>query len=140
MRHVRGRLWLCFRTCGVIRSCDLQFTPSLSANGTTNGIIWDIDNSAYNSTDPSASGPSVLHAYDASNVANELYNSVPRPAAAIRLVSRLSSPARLSQTEGYSFPQPPSWIFTDCWDDNLLQIAAAHTNLEIDLPSKKIKK
>jgi hypothetical protein len=50
-------------------------TPSLSANGTTNGIIWDIDNSAYKNTNPIASGPAVLHAYDASNVANELYSS-----------------------------------------------------------------
>lgn len=50
-------------------------TASLSANGATNGIIWDIDNSAYNENDPSSSGPLVLHAYDASNVATELYNS-----------------------------------------------------------------
>jgi hypothetical protein len=50
-------------------------TPSLSANGTTNGIIWEMDNSAYIKTDPSSSGPAVLHAYDANNVANELYNS-----------------------------------------------------------------
>ena len=52
-------------------------TPSLSANGNMNGIIWDIDNSAYTSCgcDPSQSGPAVLHAYDASNVATELYNS-----------------------------------------------------------------
>jgi hypothetical protein len=52
-------------------------TPSLSANGSTNGIIWDIDNSAYTASgaDPGGSGPAVLHAYDATNVANELYNS-----------------------------------------------------------------
>lgn len=50
-------------------------TPSLSANGSSNGIIWDIDNSAYNANNPSASGTAVLHAYDASNVATELYNS-----------------------------------------------------------------
>jgi len=50
-------------------------TPSLSANGTSNAIIWEIDNSTYNGTNPSASGIAVLHAYDATNVANELYNS-----------------------------------------------------------------
>ncbi len=50
-------------------------TASLSANGTINGIIWDIDNSTYVGTDPTSSGQSVLHAYDATNVANELYNS-----------------------------------------------------------------
>jgi hypothetical protein len=50
-------------------------TASLSADGVTNGIVWDTDNSAYVPTDPSSSGPLVLHAYDAANVANELYNS-----------------------------------------------------------------
>jgi hypothetical protein len=50
-------------------------TPSLSANGTVNGIVWDIDNSAYTGSDPSSSGPSVLHAYDATKVSQELYNS-----------------------------------------------------------------
>lgn len=50
-------------------------TASLSANGSNNGIIWEIDNSTYDSTNPAGSGPAVLHAYDATNVANELYNS-----------------------------------------------------------------
>jgi hypothetical protein len=50
-------------------------TASLSANGNSNGIIWDIDNSSYASTNPIASGAAVLHAYDATNVAHELYNS-----------------------------------------------------------------
>lgn len=50
-------------------------TPSLSANGTSNGIVWEIDNSSYNGSDPSASGVAVLHAYDATNVGIELYNS-----------------------------------------------------------------
>jgi len=49
-------------------------TASLSANNTSNGIIWDIDNSNYNGTG-TGSGPCVLHAYDATNVATELYNS-----------------------------------------------------------------
>jgi hypothetical protein len=48
-------------------------TASLSANGATNGIIWDIDNSNYSWSNPSQ--PSVLHAYDATNVGTELYNS-----------------------------------------------------------------
>lgn len=48
---------------------------SLSAHGNNNGIVWDIDNSSYNPTDPTASGAAVLHAYDAGNIANELYNS-----------------------------------------------------------------
>lgn len=40
-------------------------TPSVSANGTTNGIVWAIEN-----TDPA-----VLHAYDALDLTHELYNS-----------------------------------------------------------------
>ena len=40
-------------------------TPAISANGTSNGIVWAVDNAA----------TAVLHAYDATNLANELYNS-----------------------------------------------------------------
>lgn len=42
-------------------------TPGISANGTTNGIVWAVESSL------TAAG--VLHAYDASNLAHELYNS-----------------------------------------------------------------
>jgi hypothetical protein len=41
-------------------------SPSVSANGTTNGILWAHEN---------AGGVATLHAYDAMNLANELYNS-----------------------------------------------------------------
>ena len=44
-------------------------TPSISANGTTNAIIWAIDNAGYNNT------PGVLYAFDAANLATEYYNS-----------------------------------------------------------------
>ena len=47
-----------------------QFTypgtaPSVSANGTANGIVWAHENS----------NTAVLHAYDAANLAHEIYNS-----------------------------------------------------------------
>ena len=45
-------------------------TVSISSNGSNNGIAWEIDNSNF-----SSSGPAVLRAYDATNVANELYDS-----------------------------------------------------------------
>jgi outer membrane protein assembly factor BamB len=42
-------------------------TPSISANGTQNGIVWALE------SEPPV--PAVLHSYDASNLAHELYNS-----------------------------------------------------------------
>jgi outer membrane protein assembly factor BamB len=40
-------------------------TPAISANDTNNGILWAVENAT----------PGVLHAYDAANLATELYNS-----------------------------------------------------------------
>jgi hypothetical protein len=45
-------------------------TPSISANGTTSGILWALDNTSY-----ATSCCQTLHAYDATNLATELYNS-----------------------------------------------------------------
>jgi hypothetical protein len=42
-------------------------SPVVSANGTANGIVW-----AY---EKSSTGVAILHAYDATNLATELYNS-----------------------------------------------------------------
>lgn len=47
-------------------------TVSVSANGNGNGIVWAVGNDAY--YDPHQ-GPAVLHAYDAKNLAHELYSS-----------------------------------------------------------------
>jgi hypothetical protein len=48
--------------------------PSVSSDGANNGIVWAIDASQFGSSG-SAPGPAVLHAYDATNLANELWNS-----------------------------------------------------------------
>ena len=42
-------------------------TPSISANGTQNGIVWALESSL--------TSAGVLHAYDPANLAHELYNS-----------------------------------------------------------------
>jgi hypothetical protein len=44
-------------------------TPTISANGVTNGIVWVVENSS-----PSGS-PAILIAYDATNLATEFYDS-----------------------------------------------------------------
>ena len=44
-------------------------TPSISANGLANGIVWAAENQS----------PAVLHAYDAANLSHELYNTDQAP-------------------------------------------------------------
>lgn len=44
--------------------------PAVSASGTTNGIVWVLDLSAW-----ASNGPAILDAYDATNVANLLFSS-----------------------------------------------------------------
>lgn len=50
-------------------------TPSVSSNGATNGIIWALDNSLYCTPQSPGCGATVLHAYDATNLTTELWNS-----------------------------------------------------------------
>ena len=50
-------------------------TPSISAGGATNGIVWAIDTHGYCTNQSQACGPAVLHAYDASDISKELWNS-----------------------------------------------------------------
>jgi hypothetical protein len=70
-------------------------SPSVSSQGSSNGIVWAIDASAYGYANPNAdqgttncfqvpvpahcTGPAVLHAYDATNLAIEYWNSVMAP-------------------------------------------------------------
>jgi hypothetical protein len=49
-------------------------TPSISANGNTNGILWAIARQDLLSVKP-GSKPAVLYAFDATNVAHQLYSS-----------------------------------------------------------------
>jgi hypothetical protein len=44
-------------------------TPSISANGNVNAILWAVENT----------NPAVLHAYDARDLTHELYNSNQAP-------------------------------------------------------------
>jgi len=63
-------------------------TPSVSSQGGTHGIVWAIDASLYGYASPNAgvgcsnvpvpaacTGPAILHAYDATNLAVEYWNS-----------------------------------------------------------------
>ena len=53
-------------------------TPSVSSNGATGGIVWAIDSTNFGQPSHTL-GPAVLHAYDATNLGNELYNSSAAP-------------------------------------------------------------
>jgi hypothetical protein len=50
-------------------------TPSVSSAATANGIVWALDNAKYCTTGSPGCGPTVLHAYNATNLATELWNS-----------------------------------------------------------------
>jgi hypothetical protein len=50
-------------------------TPSVSATGSSNGIVWAIDSSAYCTYPYKSCGPAILHAYDATTLGTDLWNS-----------------------------------------------------------------
>jgi len=45
-------------------------TPAISSNGSQEGIVWVLENASFQ-----AQRPAILHAYDANDVSQELYNS-----------------------------------------------------------------
>ncbi|HVB85174.1 MAG TPA: putative Ig domain-containing protein [Candidatus Dormibacteraeota bacterium] len=50
-------------------------TPSVSSCPSSDGIVWALDNGNYCTPQSGGCGPTVLHAFDAANVATELWNS-----------------------------------------------------------------
>jgi outer membrane protein assembly factor BamB len=50
-------------------------TLSVSAAANQNGVVWAIDSHSYCTAQARSCGAAVLYAYDAGNVANELWNS-----------------------------------------------------------------
>ncbi len=47
----------------------------MSSDGTQAGIVWALDNHTYCTNQSSGCGPAVLHAYNATNVTQEFWNS-----------------------------------------------------------------
>jgi outer membrane protein assembly factor BamB len=54
-------------------------SPSISANGSRNAILWAVENVNFWAKDKNLN-PAVLHAYDATDLSRELYNSNQAPA------------------------------------------------------------
>lgn len=56
-------------------------TTSVSTDGTANAIVWAVDSSAFGTTEgiTRAAGPAILHAFDANDLAKELWNSSQAP-------------------------------------------------------------
>ena len=50
-------------------------SPSVSSTGSSNGIVWALDNTNYCTPQSPGCGPAVLHAYDATNLGTDLWNS-----------------------------------------------------------------
>jgi len=61
---------------GKVKFIDPGATPTVSADGVRNGIVWAITSKGWRSPDR----PAVLYAFDAANVANELWDSEQNPA------------------------------------------------------------
>jgi hypothetical protein len=50
-------------------------TPSVSSSGAASGIVWALDNTNYCTLRSPSCGPAILHAYDATHLGTELWNS-----------------------------------------------------------------
>ena len=67
-------------------------TPSVSSSGTLNGIVWALDNGNYCTPGSTSCGSTVLHAYDATNIATELWNSTHGPGNAAGNAVKFTAP------------------------------------------------
>ena len=67
-------------------------TVSVSAAANQSGLVWAIDNHSYCTQQSSSCGPAVLYAYDAGNVASELWNSSTKAADAAGNAVKFSVP------------------------------------------------
>jgi hypothetical protein len=56
---------------GVQRFANAGANPTVSADGARNGIVWLVESKTWNGRDK----PAILHAYDASNIATEIYHT-----------------------------------------------------------------
>lgn len=65
---------LSLREASAVRATDPGSTPTVSAEGDRNGIVWAIETRTWNGRDQ----PAVLHAFDARDVRVELYSSARR--------------------------------------------------------------
>ncbi len=78
-------------------------TPSISASGTSNAIVWAAENAS----------PAVLHAYDASNL-HELYNSNQASGGRDQFGPATSSSRPWSQTAKYLWGRRTAWECLGC--------------------------
>ncbi len=66
-------------------------SPVISSSGTSNGIVWALDNSGYAGA-AGTSSAAILHAYDATNLANELFASPASGSGAAGLAVKFAVP------------------------------------------------
>ena len=79
-------------------------TASISANGLSDAILWAVQNTS----------PAVLSAYDARNLARELYNSNQAPERdQFGAGNKFITPT--SPTAGSMSARRPAWPCLDCW-------------------------
>ncbi len=99
---------------GKYKIVDPGATPSISANGVKDGIVWVLETKGWQSADR----PAVLTAYDAKNVANEIFDSEQnrardRAGTARRFVSPVVAQGRVyvatsGEVDVYGLLSPPA--------------------------------